>query len=375
MGSQPPSAPSPDSTSTPATRPGRRRALAVVLALSFLAAAWVVAPLYVGLLLGTVMAFSAHPLFRALVRRLGRRALAAALTTGVGGTVMLAGSVALVVVLGREILRAVELAKHSLTGATVESLLGSTGARILDALEVDRAQAISYAQEELGKLSGRIASAASVLVSATASAILTAVIALFAMYYVTLEWSQLAMRIERVLPLDPKYTRALVSEFRHVARSAFVGTVATGLVQGVFAGIGFVIAGLPQAFAWGLLTSVASVIPVFGTSLVWAPAAAFLLIEGHPVAAAFVVVWGLVVVMAVSDYVVRPRLVGGKQEAHPLLMLLSLLGGIKVFGLAGLIVGPVVVSLFLAILRIYEREVGEGALSANATAEPAGPDS
>jgi predicted PurR-regulated permease PerM len=121
------------------------------------------------------------------------------------------------------------------------------------------------------------------------------------------------------------------------------------------------LAGAPQALAWGVLTIVASVVPVLGPSLVWAPVAAFFLLQGRPGAAGFVVVWGLLVVMALSDYVIRPRLVGNSYQGHPLLTLLGLLGGLAIFGLAGLVVGPVIMSLFVAIFRICERERLEGA--------------
>jgi predicted PurR-regulated permease PerM len=223
-------------------------------------------------------------------------------------------------------------------------------------LHVDRAQMLARAQEQLGNLSGEVAAAAGMLVSATTSAILTTLIALFTMYYVMLEWSRLSGRLERLLPLDPRHTRALVNEFREVARTAFVGTIVTGIVQGLLAGLGFAVARVPQAITWGVLTVICSFVPVFGTALVWVPVVIWLLATGHPVGAGFVVAWSLGVVMALSDYVIRPRLVGGKHEGHPLLMLIGILGGIQVFGLAGLIVGPVIMSLFVAILRIYERE-------------------
>jgi predicted PurR-regulated permease PerM len=346
-----------DAEMSPAQR--QRAALSVLLALSFVAAVWIVAPLHLGLVLGSVMAFTAWPLFGRFAARLRRRWLAAALTTGIGGTVILAGCGTLLVVLAREIVAVVGLARGKLAGTTLDSLLGERGIRVLERLHIDRAQLLAHVQEQLGDLSGKAATAAGVVVSATAGAILTAIIALFSMYYVTLDWPRVTQRLERVLPLDPAHTRALMDEFREVARTAFVGTVATGLVQGVLAGVGFVLGGVPEAFTWGVVTIVASLVPVFGTALVWLPVTGFLLIEGRLGAAIFVGAWSLVVVMAVSDYVIRPRLVGRRSEGHPLLMLLGLLGGIQALGLSGLIVGPVVMSLFVAILRIYTREAEE----------------
>jgi predicted PurR-regulated permease PerM len=328
-----------------------------VLLGAFAAAAWVASSLYAGILFGTVMAFSAQPLFGWLTKRMHRRrTLAAVLTTIIGGTVMLVGGTVVIVVVVRETGTLFHIAQDKLSGASLASLVGPRGQAALAFLHIDSTQLMSRLQEQLGNVSGEAAKAAGAVLSATTGIILTMLIALFTMYYVVLEWPHIAQRMERVLPLAPEHTRALVREFREVARTAFVGTIATGVVQGAIAGIGFAIVGVPQAFTWGVLTIVASFVPVFGTAMVWGPVAAYLLLTGRPVAGVFVVVWGLAVVMAVSDYVIRPRLVGGRQEDHPLITLIGLLGGIEVFGLPGLIIGPVIMSLFVAVLRIYEAD-------------------
>jgi predicted PurR-regulated permease PerM len=98
-----------------------------------------------------------------------------------------------------------------------------------------------------------------------------------------------------------------------------------------------------------------SFIPVVGTAVVWVPAAGWLLTQGQPVRAILLSTWCVLFVLAFSDYVVRPRLVG-REGAHPLLTLIALIGGIAVFGIAGIFLGPVMVSLFLASAHIYELE-------------------
>jgi predicted PurR-regulated permease PerM len=86
--------------------------------------------------------------------------------------------------------------------------------------------------------------------------------------------------------------------------------------------------------------------------------------EGHPVRAVLLVVWGVLIVTSLADYVIRPRIVGSRGHGHPLLTLIALLGGIEVFGLAGLIVGPINMSIFVAAFRLYEREVKAGIVPA-----------
>jgi predicted PurR-regulated permease PerM len=149
----------------------------------------------------------------------------------------------------------------------------------------------------------------------------------------------------------------VLAEFQSVGKEVFIGTLLTGIAQGVLAGIGFAIAGVPEAALLGALTAVASLVPVIGTLLIWVPAGVLLIAAGHPVAGIFELSWGALVVGVFSDYVLRPKLVGGKGHIPTLLTFISLFGGVEVFGLMGLVLGPVIASVALAVLRTYDREL------------------
>ncbi|WP_394837154.1 AI-2E family transporter [Pendulispora rubella] len=342
----------------PETARGRRIALTVVVVLTFLTVAWIASPLWVGIALGTVMAFTAQPAYRRLATAIGdRRAIAAALTTVLSGIVSAVALSAIVYILVRELFFLVAVFQQKLGSDSLTELVGERATRLFDRLGIDRGVAITRLRHELSAASEYAARAAGTLVQATTSAMLGLVVAVMTMYYVLLEWPNIALRLERVLPLDPRHTRALVLEFRDVGRSSFVGTIATAAVQGLLGGIGYAWAGLSSSVTLGLLTAIASFVPLVGTSLVWMGVSVYLLVNGKLLASFLVCGWGFFVVMGLSDYFIRPRLVGGAGHGHPLLMLVALLGGIEVFGLAGLIVGPILMSLFLAALRIYEREV------------------
>ena len=114
------------------------------------------------------------------------------------------------------------------------------------------------------------------------------------------------------------------------------------------------------AITWGLLTAIASLLPVVGTFLVWVPIAGYEIWNRHVASGIFILAWGLLVVSIAADYYIRPLLVGKGRHGHPLLILVALLGGIEVMGLAGLIVAPMLMSLFLAVLRIYEARSTSG---------------
>ena len=213
------------------------------------------------------------------------------------------------------------------------------------------------------------------VVRTTGFAILGLVVALLSMYYMLVDGPNLARRIERVLPLEPQHTQALLVEVREVGRTAFIGTLATAVVQGVLGGIGYTVLGVPQPITWALATALASFLPVVGTLIVWVPVAGYLLLDGHLGKAIVMLAYGILIITSLADYVIRPRLVGGHGGSHPLLTLVALLGGIEVFGLAGLVIAPILMSIFVAAFRIYEREVRKGSGAKTGEKEEASPGS
>jgi len=336
----------------------RRAALGVLLLLSFVAVAMLAAPVWVGIVLGALMAFTAQPLYRKLSARLGeRKKFAALVTTVVTGLVCVALGSASVYVLTGELFGMIAVLQHRLDAGTLAGLIGDHAAGLAIRIGLDDAETVRRIQVELGRASSYATQAAGLLLQTTVTAVVGLVIGCITMYYVLIEWPRFPVRLERVLPLDPRHTRALVLEFRDIGRSALIGTMATALVQGVLASIGYTISGLPHAITWGLCTAGASFLPVAGTAVVWVPVSLYYASRGEISQAALQAVWGMVLVIGIGDYVLRPWLVGRNGKGQPLLILVAALGGIQVFGLAGIIVGPVMMSLFLAILTIYEREM------------------
>jgi len=133
-------------------------------------------------------------------------------------------------------------------------------------------------------------------------------------------------------------------------------TEARDLAQGVLATIGYAIAGVPEPIFFGAATAVASLVPAVGTMLVWVPAGISLILVGHTGHGIFELAWGGLFVVAFSDYVIRPRLVGGESEVPLPVTFAALFGGVEVFGLKGLIIGPVLMSVAVAVLRLYATE-------------------
>jgi len=157
------------------------------------------------------------------------------------------------------------------------------------------------------------------------------------------------------VPLDKRYIQAFAQEFTDVAHAIVYGNTITAFVQGAMGMVGLMLAKVPHAGVWGAAMVLVSLVPVGGTALVWGPIGAVLVMTGKVNEGVFLLAWGAFVVGSI-DNVIRPKLCGSRMALHPLLVFLSMFGGLAVFGMMGLLVGPLIASLFMAMVRIYRRD-------------------
>jgi predicted PurR-regulated permease PerM len=313
---------------------------------------WLALPFATGILLGTLLAFTLDPVYGALVRRTGRPT-AASLITIATSTLLIVG--ALAAFLTQFVTRTVGLANtlraqlrsHGPLAQWIDTITGWLG-RI--GLSTDNLT--DQLEAGAGEIASRSAQIAASVATGAFSALLGLFFAVLTMHLVLRHWRRIADAIVAASPLDPVHTRALLDEFRRVGCMTVSGTVLTGVAQGLLATIGFWITGVPRPIFFGIATALASLIPAVGTLLVWVPAGLYLFAISHPAKGIIELVWGGVVVVGLSDYLIRPRLVG--DEAMPaLVVFIALFGGLELFGLRGLIVGPVMMALAVAVLRLY----------------------
>lgn len=133
------------------------------------------------------------------------------------------------------------------------------------------------------------------------------------------------------------------------------------------------IVGIPSSILLGLAAGIASIIPVVGSSIVWVPAAIYLLVEGAIWKGVFLLVWGTVVVSAI-DNIIRPWVVAGRVELHPMVLLFFILGGVEAFGFIGLFLGPVVASVLAGLFTILREETSESRAPREEAVVPYRPD-
>jgi len=129
-----------------------------------------------------------------------------------------------------------------------------------------------------------------------------------------------------------------------------------GAAQGLMVGIGFAIAGIPSAVLFGVAAAVCSLVPVVGASILWAPAAIYLMTTGHIGYGTFLLLWGVVAVVGVEQ-ILRPIVIGNSVRVHPLLLILVIFGGVIVFGTIGLFLGPVILAVFSELLELWKAQL------------------
>jgi predicted PurR-regulated permease PerM len=180
---------------------------------------------------------------------------------------------------------------------------------------------------------------------------------LYAMFFFFMRGARLLAFLDEYTPLDSDDKRVIAAKGLAITRATLKSTLVIGALQGTLGGIAFAAAGIDGPVFWGIVMGVASALPTIGTALVWLPATIVLYLRGDPVVALWFGAWCAIVVSGL-DNLVRPWLVGNDAKMPDLLVLLSTLGGIAMFGAAGIIIGPVLAGLFLTSLEIFTATFG-----------------
>ena len=210
---------------------------------------------------------------------------------------------------------------------------------------------------EKGRVIGAAAASRSVsLVGDLFGIVIKMFFVLFTLYYLLKDADRIVPALREALPLDPQQADAVFRNSREVISASLNGVMVISAIQGAIGGVTFWLLGLPSALLWGVVMFLLSMIPLAGAAIVWVPAAIYLAVSGHWVKAVLLVVAGGVI--GVIDNLLRPRLVGERTRLHELIVFFSVLGGLQVFGVLGLVVGPVVVSVTMSLVEVF-RQMGQ----------------
>lgn len=181
---------------------------------------------------------------------------------------------------------------------------------------------------------------------------------MFTLFYLFRDGEAIAAALPGILPLERARSEALLERTRTTITACVYGVIVIAIVQGTLGGVMFAILGLPSALLWGVVMTILATIPMAGTAVVWAPASAILFVAGSYTKAALLFGWGLLVIGTIDNFL-RPRLVSDRAQMHELAIFFSVLGGLAAFGIVGLLIGPVVLAITLALLKaLFAAEPG-----------------
>lgn len=226
------------------------------------------------------------------------------------------------------------------------------GLPVYEYLEPYRGAILEKAGQLVGSISNWIVGGLSQATFGTVNFLFMSFVFLYTMYFLQMDGGKLVRKVLYYLPLNGDDESLMLNKFTSVSRAMIKGTMLIGILQGGLAGIAFAVAGIDNAVFWGTVMAVLSIIPSIGSALVWVPASIILIMHGNVTGGVGLLVFcGLIV--GSLDNVLRPILVGKDTKMHELMIFFGTLGGILMFGISGVLIGPLIASLFITIWELY----------------------
>jgi predicted PurR-regulated permease PerM len=330
----------------------------VVLLLLFITAVFMamIWPFLMTIVMAAIFSGLTRPMYRGLKRGLGgRSSLAAALSLLVivfGVLLPLAALLGAVAAEGLKVSQAVKpwIQRQLAEPAELSELLKNIP--FYDHLLPYKETIFLKAGEMVGRLSSFLINSLSSVTVMTAQFIFMLFIFLYTMFFFLVDGQRILSGILHYLPLKPEDQERMLDKFISVTRATLKGIALIGMVQGSLVGAAFAAVGFPSAIFWGTVAAVMSMVPGIGTAIVWLPGVVILSMGGHYGAATGLLAFCILVVGGIDNFL-RPRLVGKDTRMHELLILFGTLGGIIMFGVAGIIIGPIIAALVVTVWEIY----------------------
>ncbi len=175
---------------------------------------------------------------------------------------------------------------------------------------------------------------------------------LLVIYYLLIDGDKLIQFIIKISPLPNEQDEKLIKKFKDMGGAILIGNGLGGIIQGIIGGIVFSLFGIKSPFLWGVLMSLLAFLPILGIGIVFIPAAIYFLLNGHIASGVFFIIFYVVLSFGI-EYLFKPKLVGNRIKMHTLLVFLSIVGGLNLFGILGIIYGPLIISGFITLTDIY----------------------
>jgi predicted PurR-regulated permease PerM len=320
-------------------------------------------PFFSAIAIAAVLDVVFYPLFARLARSFGgRRALAAGVTVLSVVLVVILPLIGMGIVFTKQAIDLYSGLSTNNQSGSIDSILRFRDWAVVEGwlgahapwLDVQTLNLKGVFLNFLEKIGGYGVAFGTAAASNVLGAVGTFAVVLFSLFFILLDGAAFARWAWAMVPLDARHRGIVSRTFLEIVKSAVLGSGLVAIVQGILGGLAFWIVGFPGVL-WGFIMAFMSLVPVVGTTIIWAPAGIVLLLQGQAGAGAFILVWGVVVISS-SDNVVRLLVVRGPVRLHPLLLFFSILGGIKISGLLGVVYGPLVLAMIQTLFGFFREE-------------------
>ncbi len=318
---------------------------------------WLMLRPFIGVLeWAIVLVIVFYPVHRQLASRIGRRSVSALVSCLLVALTIIVPLTFLGMALAQELAKVIPNLPSSLTQLTnlQAPLIGRVSDWLHGRFGLDAMSLQTFAVEQLRQLSDRLLGASLNLVGNVVGAIVKAFFVLFTMYYLFKDGDRILEKLPGALPLERDQSEVIIARTQAVVSASVYGVITIAALQGLLGGIAFWLLGIPSPILWAVLMAFVCMIPLAGSFLVWLPLAIYLVATGHWTKAIILVIWGAVVVSSI-DNLLRPKLVSSQTRLHELFIFFSVLGGISVFGILGIVLGPVVLAITLGLLQTFHQ--------------------
>lgn len=323
-----------------------------------------IVPFFAPIAWAVVFVVTCSPAHRWLAARVRPRGLAALISTTAVAVLILGPSIWLVVTLVGEARNLYEwIQSGDWTSEAIAELahridpvIQTLGEKLGGFVDLSKWDFQSVALNFIGKLSKWIVDNTTATLANVGKVALQFLMMLLTMYYLFKDGAPLFENVRASIPLPRERAGQMLSHVTDVVRATIYGGLVVAAIQGTLGGLLFLVLGLPSPVLWGAVMAFFALIPLLGAFVVYVPAAIILFAGGSYVKAVVLLAVGAAVVSQIDNFL-RPMLISGRTQMHPLLLFFSIAGGVSVFGLLGLVLGPVVAALFVGLFEVYRMTI------------------
>jgi predicted PurR-regulated permease PerM len=319
---------------------------------------WLMLKPFIGVLeWAVVLAIVFYPVHKRLAKRISRRGLSAFISSLLVILIVLLPLTFLTVALTNELSNAARnLPQH--VNYLMESqppFIGRVSKWIQDHLAIETQRTQEFVAAQLENAGAVLVEQSLGIMGNILSGFLKTFFVIFTMYYLFRDGDKIVAALPAALPLRKNQSDAIIARATEVISAGVYGVVTIAAIQGLLGGLAFWVLGVPSPILWGVLMTFVCMIPIAGSFFIWLPLAIYLMITGHWTKAIFLILWGALIISTIDNFL-RPKLIKNQTKLHELFVFFSVLGGMRVFGLLGIILGPVVLAITIGLINTFSQD-------------------